>query len=329
MWGLAKLSLFTILALVFSLPAYSAPVNFDRAKIEVRQHVYFDRHQSDQGTLYCGCRWAWAGRSGGRVNLASCGYQVRNESQRTRAERIEHEHIVPASLLGQQRQCWQNGGRSNCNRTDPVFNAMEADMHNLSPVIGEVNADRSNFRFGMVSGARGQHGACDVKIDFMNRVVEPRDKVKGRVARVYFYMADRYNLRLSTQQQRLFMAWDKQFPVSEWERERDRRIAVRMGHHNPFVTGARAWSLNYRNTSEGLVSLIPQGHPASSQHNAPNRPATARGDAAVIRGNKNSRVYHLPSGCPSYHHIAEQNIVEFTSEKGAIASGYRKAGNCR
>jgi endonuclease I len=42
-------------------------------------------------------------------------------------------------------------------------------------------------------------------------VAEPRDAVKGMVARVQFYMHDRYDLTMSTQQQRLLMAWNKQF----------------------------------------------------------------------------------------------------------------------
>lgn len=50
--------------------AYGAPASFERAKVEARQYVYHDRNQAEQGTLYCGCRWEWAGRSGGRVDMA-------------------------------------------------------------------------------------------------------------------------------------------------------------------------------------------------------------------------------------------------------------------
>ncbi|MDN3683896.1 endonuclease [Vibrio sinaloensis] len=30
-------------------------------------------------------------------------------------------------------------------------------------------------------------------------------------------------------------AWNKQFPVDEWECERDKRIYKVQGNHNPFV----------------------------------------------------------------------------------------------
>jgi deoxyribonuclease-1 len=82
---------------------------------------------------------------------------------------------------------------------------MEADLHNLSPAIGEINADRSNYRFAMLPGTALQHGTCDFWVDFCQRAAEPRDAVKGILARIYFYMHDRYDLPMSDQQQRLLM----------------------------------------------------------------------------------------------------------------------------
>jgi deoxyribonuclease-1 len=234
--------------------AVAAPETFEQAKIELRSHVYADRNQSAEGTLYCGCHWDWVGRSGGRINFSSCGIRVR--AQEHRAARIEWEHIVPAAVMGKQRQCWQEGGRANCVATDPVFRVMEADMHNLAPSAGELNADRSNFRFGVLPSVPYRHGACDFKVDFRAATVEPRNEVKGRIARVYFYVHDRYDLRMSESQQRLFMAWDRQFPVSAWEIERDRRIAARMGHYNPFVIGERTWSLGHRNSADGIYTPV-------------------------------------------------------------------------
>lgn len=291
-------------------PAAAGPATFEQAKRELREHVYFDQNeQGALGTLYCGCDWRWVGQSGGRVDFQSCGYKIR--AQEHRALRTEWEHIVPASWFGRQRQCWQDGGRRNCVASDPVFREMEADMHNLSPSVGEINADRGNYRFGMVPGAELQHGACNFRVDFRGEVAEPRDEVKGLVARAMFHMHDRYDLSMPRQQQQLLMAWDKQFPVSEWELERDRRIARRMGHSNPFVTGQRQWTLGHRNVGEGVRSAIPADHPASqaAQYAPP---------GGMVRGNRNSRVYHLPEGCPSYGAVSPRNIEEFATEEEAI-----------
>lgn len=224
----------TTVLLLISFSVLSAPQSFTQAKVELKKYVYFDQNQNNQ-EFYCGCNWEWVGKSGGRVDHESCVYETR--TQEVRAARTEWEHVVPAHSLGHQRQCWQEGGRKNCIATDPVFREMEADMHNLTISVGEVNADRSNYRFGVLPSMPYQHGQCDFKVDFKQRVAEPRDEIKGMIARVYLYMHDRYDLRMSAQQGRLMEAWDKQFPVTTWEFERDRRIAARMGHGNHFITG--------------------------------------------------------------------------------------------
>ncbi|WP_116810007.1 endonuclease [Steroidobacter cummioxidans] len=315
-----------ILCLVSPLATAAPPPTFEHAKTQLRQNVYHDQNHNGQiGTFYCGCDWEWLGKSGGRVDPARCGFKVR--AQENRGGRIEWEHIVPAHSFGQQRQCWQNGGRKHCLENDPVFRTIEADMHNLAPAVGELNADRSNFRFGVLPTTPKQHGACEFRVDFKGRVVEPRDEVKGAIARAYFYMYDRYNLRMSDQQQRLFMAWDKQFAVSAWELERDRRIARVMGHSNQFVTGERQWSRGHKNSGEGLVD-----HESNKQSRASSGAKDLRataGDGAVIIGNRNSKVYHLPKGCPSYAQVSSTSRVQFATEAEAQTAGYRRAGNCR
>lgn len=297
------------------------PKTFDQAKEISRKAVYYD--QNTKGDLYCHCNWEWLGKSGGRVDGQSCGYKAR--AQQNRADRIEWEHMVPASTFGRQRQCWQKGGRENCNAVDPVFNLIEADLHNLAPVVGEVNGDRSNFNVGMTSGIVPQYGQCPFKIDFKNRTAEPPDWAKGLMARVHFYMADRYQLRLSAQQERILMAWDKQYPVSTWERERDQRIAKIMGSSNPFVTGQKTWTVGYRpagslSTKTSTPNVLLQPIPQVSSLSASN---------PYIWGNRNSQIYHIQKHCPGYETISSKNRVAFNNEQQAQAAGYRKAQNCK
>ena len=313
------------LAVVLTPAAFAAPpATFADAKVVAKQKVYLDQANSAQGDLYCGCKWTWVGKSGGRIDPASCGLQPRK--QQNRADRTEWEHIVPAWTFGHQRQCWQKGGRSACEANDPVFSAMEADLFNLYPAVGEVNGDRSNLNYGMAQGVPAQYGQCATRVDFAHRVTEPRDAVKGLVARTTFYMFDRYGLNMSRQQQQLLMAWDKQYPVSGWERERDRRIAAVMGHGNPFVSGARQWSSNYKPVGDGLSSGATMSEAGAGQKTAKSV-AVAKG--SVVIGNRNSHVYHLPSGCPSYDRVAAKNQMTFASEQDAQAAGYRKAKNCQ
>ena len=93
-----------LLATLLASSAFAAaPDTFVEAKVIAKQKVYFDQNTSAQGDLYCGCQWEWVGKSGGRVDAASCGFQARK--QETRGERTEWEHIVPAWTFGHQRQC--------------------------------------------------------------------------------------------------------------------------------------------------------------------------------------------------------------------------------
>ncbi len=307
---------------IMAIPAAFAtpPATFSEAKAVAKQKIYLDQANSANGELYCGCKWTWVGKSGGRVDAKSCGYETRK--LQTRAERTEWEHIVPAWTFGHQRQCWQNGGREHCVGSDPTFRAMEADLFNLYPSVGEVNGDRSNFNYGMVSGVAPQYGQCTTKVDFQQRTAEPRDEVKGLVARTTFYMFDRYKLSMSRQQQQLMMAWDKQHPVTAWEKQRDQRIAAIMGHSNPFVTGERKWTQGYTPQGVGLVQ--------NTAAPAPAKPSLASSvSAGAVLGNRNSHIYHLSNGCPGYSQVAQKNQVAFGSEAEAQAAGYRKAGNCK
>lgn len=322
----------SLLAAALPTLLQAAPSNFSEAKRLARQHVYFDQNVRSGGTFYCGCDWSWAGKSGGTLDYKACGYKA--SSQLDRAARIEYEHVMAISAAGQQRQCWRNGGRANCQRTDPVFNRMEADMHNLVVAVGHFNAIRSNINLGMVSGSGVDLGSCQSKIANQGRSVEPRDESKGMAARITFYMADRYGVQLSRSQQQTMMAWDRQYPVTAWEIERDRRIARAMGHSNPFVTGQIKWALGHRPSRAGLAAVAHQAQPrpAPQRQIKPAQPRpleVASVGAGLIYGNKNSGVYHLPTGCPSYLQVSPRNRVEFGTEQEAAAAGFRKAGNCR
>lgn len=164
-------------------------------------------------TIYCGCSIKKQGKKL-IPESSSCGYIPRNEFTKkgkvnARAKRIEWEHIVPAWEFGHQLQCWQNGGRKNCKKVSKQFKKMEADINNLAPAVGEINADRSNYRFGMIAGEKRAYGTCDVEIDFKQRVIEPPPEARMRIAETYFYMQRTYGLKISKKQKQLFEAWSK------------------------------------------------------------------------------------------------------------------------
>lgn len=196
------------------------------------KNIYYGELQK---TLYCGCTY----KDKSHVDIAGCDYKPRENPNRKslkRTERIEWEHIVTAHNMGHFLPCWRDGGRKNCSANDETFGIMEGDLHNLYPAVGEVNGDRSNFMYSQwTSNPTPMYGNCKTVVDFEMKKVQPREEIRGLIARVHFYMEKTYGIKLSNQDRKLFEAWDKLFPVSREECLRDARIFKVQGDHNPFV----------------------------------------------------------------------------------------------
>lgn len=212
-----------VIALLIPIACLAQPKTFTEAK-KLTDKIYFD----NKTELYCGCSY-----ENKKIDLASCGYKVRKNAER--AGRVEWEHVVPAATFGKQLQCWKTGKRKGCIKTDPKFNLIEADLHNLLPVIGEVNQDRNDFQYSWLPDKPTKYGQCQTVIDFKKRKMMPRPEARGIVARISLYMYNKYNLRLSDQDRKLFEAWNKVYPVTQWEATRNQRTACIMGFGNDYV----------------------------------------------------------------------------------------------
>ncbi|WDV46417.1 endonuclease [Clostridiaceae bacterium M8S5] len=122
------------------------------------------------------------------------------------------------------------------------------DLHHIRPADVSVNSSRGNKNFD--KSLYRHHEATDCFHD--SDSFEPRDEVKGDVARMIFYMATRYEGKhgevdlevvnyinnsktpyhgiLST-----LLKWHKDDPVSEFERVRNDKIYKYQGNRNPFI----------------------------------------------------------------------------------------------
>lgn len=221
--------LISLLALGVGFNAQAAEFDFRQAKKALKK-LYAT--EAAPTSFYCGCAIEFQGKKL-VPDLDSCGYQVRKQPRR--ANRIEFEHVVSAWEFGHQRQCWQSGGRKNCKKTDPKFRTFEGDLHNLFPAVGELNGDRSNYRFGMVTGSDYvTYGECAAKVVFPRRM-EPPKRARGTIARTYFYMADKHGLTISRQQRQLFQAWDRMYPPSVRECRIHSKVRAIQGDSNPYI----------------------------------------------------------------------------------------------
>lgn len=214
--------------------------SFTKAKRLLEREVYFDHRV----TLYCGA--AFDARK--NVMLPE-GFTTPKHAKRAR--RVEWEHVVPAENFGRAFVEWREGadvcvdnkgkafkGRKCAEKANAAFRYMQADLYNLYPAIGAVNAMRSNYRYSMLPGSPATFGTCSMKIE--GRRAEPPEAARGTIARTVLYMADAYRgvYRLSNQDRRLMEAWDRQYPVDAWECTRARRIEAIQGNPNERVKEA-------------------------------------------------------------------------------------------
>lgn len=213
--------------------------SFLLAKKMLEKQVYFDHRV----TLYCGAPFD----AQKNVELP-VGFST--PSHENRARRIEWEHVVPAENFGRHFEAWRSGdaqckkgfkrfkGRSCAELVSRPFRLMQADMYNLFPAIGAVNALRSNYRFTQfAANTPSTFGSCTMKIDKRFQMAEPPERARGEAARASLYMAWAYaqHFNLSDAQRKLFEAWDRTYPVTAWECLRAKRIEKLQRNENPFV----------------------------------------------------------------------------------------------
>ncbi len=135
------------------------------------------------------------------------------------------EHVYPQSRL---------------STTDAV-----TDIHHLRVADAEVNETRSNYPF--------TEGSGDAKLVSGNSWY-PGDEWKGDVARMIMYLNIRYGEtfnKVGTLE--LFLKWNAEDPVSEFEIQRNNVIEGAQGNRNPFIDNPY------------LATLIWGGEPAENR----------------------------------------------------------------
>ncbi|NOZ91049.1 MAG: deoxyribonuclease [Epsilonproteobacteria bacterium] len=230
--------------LLFLLSSYIYGDSFSKSKKILLKKIYYDH----KITFYCHNPYEIKrikGKEKAVIIKDNSKYTPRNKLTKKgkvniRAEKVEWEHIIPAENFGRQFSCWRNGddrcitkkgkrykGRRCCKKVSPVFRKMEADMFNLVPSIGEINADRRNYRYmDTIESLKGQYGECQFKVDFKKKKVYPPNYTKGFIARVYLYFSKKYKMKLSKRDRKMFEAWDKLYPPTKWEKIRKKRIEL-------------------------------------------------------------------------------------------------------
>jgi deoxyribonuclease-1 len=208
-------------------------VDYYHSKYAMLENIY-DRPEL-RVTFYCQCKFT-AERT---IEADGCNFPIDKN-------RMLWEHVVPAYVFGKDLPEWKNWreyctgrrskGRKCARKHSKLFNQMEGDMYNLHPSVDYLNNRRGHLSFGEFTDLTGVNELCGYSL--ANHIVEPRDGIRGDIARTYLYMDSRYpqvNIIKSDDERKLYTDWSLIDPVDAWECERACMIEKLQGNDNKFL----------------------------------------------------------------------------------------------
>jgi len=149
------------------------------------------------------------------------------------------EHVFPADAIAENEP-----GCTNRPCAVPKAQRAMADLQNLWPAFQRVNSSRSNLRYGEIPGedARRYAEFCPdyERGSGAKAIVEPRDDIKGDLARSIVYMHFVYGLPLekAVANKGLLLDWMSMDPPDAEELRRNALIDRLQGTPNPLLQEA-------------------------------------------------------------------------------------------
>lgn len=178
------------------------------------------------------------------------------------------------------------------------------DIHHLRPEDKTVNSSRSNKAFD--NGGTAQGEAPDTFTD--DDSWEPRDAVKGDVARMMFYMDVRYegtdgntpdlvlvdNTAMASGDANIgklctLVEWSQLDPVDNFEMRRNHRIQEWQGNRNPFIDNPN-WVLSLWGDFCAVTSSSSSSETSSSASSNPSLVGESSSSATAISSSASSTV---------------------------------------
>jgi len=167
-------------------------------------------------------------------------------------------------------KCGSYSAEGNCYNREHTFcdswlgqaSPQRSDAHHILPTDGYVNNRRSSFPHGKVGNATwtssngSKLGSADASTGYSGTVFEPIDEFKGDFARMYFYVATRYESKIAgwagngsageilagntypaykTWFYTMMVQWSDQDPVSQKEITRNNAIYAVQKNRNPYI----------------------------------------------------------------------------------------------
>lgn len=186
----------------------------------------------------------------------SQGSEEKPDSTLPNSNVLNCEHTWPQSLFSTEWKPKNEDGSRESKNTDP----QKTDFHHLFPASEKMNSTRNNHPFCEVAesvkvecseskigyavfidGVTPKPKAVEYKsngrpkLDLTKICFEPPAVHKGRVARAMFYFSTRYKIAIDAVQEYFFRKWNKEYPVDEFEKERNEKIFRIEKVRNPFI----------------------------------------------------------------------------------------------
>lgn len=113
----------------------------------------------------------------------------------------------------------------------------KTDLHHLFPTESQANSIRGNHIFGEAPSTNSNQPLCNPSQIHQGRkiVFTPPAQHKGNVARALFYFSVKYDLEISSEEEKVLREWHAEDPVDAQEEERHDKIASIQLTRNPFI----------------------------------------------------------------------------------------------
>lgn len=182
--------------------------------------------------------------------------QLDNENGIVRGIYSDFEQPIDPNASEPTQEAYQNGKGINAEHSWPqsrgATGIAKSDIHHLFPSHVRVNQRRGNSPFAEIPDdqtnlwlIRNEEKSTiptsniDEYSEATNSAFEPREAVKGDIARAQFYFYTIYRNQADkdffNQQRNTLCQWHTNDPVNEAELARSHGIAQKQGNENPFV----------------------------------------------------------------------------------------------
>ena len=150
-----------------------------------------------------------------------CSVEGLVDIKKNQTESVRWRHLIPEAIMGQGMECMTKricqstlsnrlySGAGCCRKVSPRFKKLSSDLFNVIPTVLQEDHKRL------------------IKI---GTIVH-----KGDIARSYLYLIDTYGIKVERKIKELCKRWHKKYPVSTWEREKNRKIFKLQGTFNPYI----------------------------------------------------------------------------------------------